>query len=144
MRQRPHFRDLALLLLLFVAIPLGLHFTGIGCPIKFLTGISCPGCGMTRAWLSALKLDFAQALAYHPLYWTVPALLVLCLVASNIWNRVRNAILALAIVAFLGVWGIRLAFPELANVIFWDALLDQPVVSIQIPTWLQLLHALLA
>ncbi|MDE7047571.1 MAG: DUF2752 domain-containing protein, partial [Lachnospiraceae bacterium] len=23
---------------------------GIGCPIKFITGISCMGCGMTRAW----------------------------------------------------------------------------------------------
>ncbi len=23
---------------------------GISCPIKFVTGISCAGCGMTRAW----------------------------------------------------------------------------------------------
>ena len=25
---------------------------GVTCPIRFLTGISCAGCGMSRAWLS--------------------------------------------------------------------------------------------
>ena len=29
-------------------------FSGIGCPIKFVTGVSCAGCGMTRAWISVL------------------------------------------------------------------------------------------
>jgi len=52
-----------------------LGLLGITCPIKFLTGISCPGCGMTRAWLSLLRLDLAGAVAYHPLFWLpVPAL----------------------------------------------------------------------
>lgn len=45
-----------------------LHFIGIGCPIKFISGISCPGCGMTRAALSLLQLDFASAFYYHPLF----------------------------------------------------------------------------
>ena len=25
---------------------------GITCPIKFITGVSCAGCGMSRAWLA--------------------------------------------------------------------------------------------
>ena len=37
------------------------YVSGIGCPVKFFTGISCPGCGMTRAWEAAFSLDFHQA-----------------------------------------------------------------------------------
>ena len=37
-----------------------------GCPFRFFFGISCPGCGMTRALLAALRLDFAAAFSYHP------------------------------------------------------------------------------
>ena len=42
-------------ILIFCGIPILLYVTGIGCPIKFWTGVSCPGCGMTRAWLAALS-----------------------------------------------------------------------------------------
>ena len=41
---------------------------GITCPILFMTGISCAGCGMTRAWLSLFRLDFGAAFYYHPLF----------------------------------------------------------------------------
>ncbi len=52
------------------------HITGIGCPVRYATGISCPGCGMTRAWLSLLRLDFAGAFYYHPLF-PLPAVAVI-------------------------------------------------------------------
>ena len=53
-----------------------LQLFGITCPIKFLTGVSCPGCGMTRAWLSVVvRHDLSEAFRYHPLFWIVlPAL----------------------------------------------------------------------
>ncbi|MBQ9270436.1 MAG: DUF2752 domain-containing protein [Oscillospiraceae bacterium] len=55
-----------------------MNLMGIHCPIRFLTGISCPGCGMTRAWLSVLQGDFAQAMSFHPLFWTlIPAVIVI-------------------------------------------------------------------
>jgi len=38
------------------------------CPFLFFLGIPCPGCGMTRALLSLLRLDFAAAFHYHPLF----------------------------------------------------------------------------
>ena len=41
------------------------------CPIKHIFGFSCAGCGMTRALLSALRLDFASAFYYHPLWFAV-------------------------------------------------------------------------
>ena len=137
MSPRIHIKDLLLLALLFVVLPLVLHATGIGCPIKFLTGISCPGCGMTRAWLSALALDFGHAIAYHPLYWSVPVLVLLALVGSSVWHKIRRVVFFLTLVAFLGVWLIRLALPDLSNVLFLSASLPEPVVSVGLPPWLE-------
>src|SRR5688572_21194322 len=37
------------------------------CQFHQLTGLHCPGCGMTRALHAALNGHFAQALAYNPL-----------------------------------------------------------------------------
>ena len=54
------------------ALYAALHFAGFGCPIKAVTGVSCAGCGMTRAWLAALAGDWAEAFFYHPLFWMVP------------------------------------------------------------------------
>jgi hypothetical protein len=42
-----------------------LHFSV--CPFANLTGHPCPGCGLTRAALSLMRLDFAAALRLHPL-----------------------------------------------------------------------------
>lgn len=47
----------------------------IGCPIYRLTGIACPTCGVTRAWISFLHLRFREAFAYHPLFLPIPAFL---------------------------------------------------------------------
>ena len=38
------------------------------CPFKYLTGLDCPGCGLTRAFFSALRFDFKAAFNYHPLF----------------------------------------------------------------------------
>ena len=57
---------------------------GITCPIKFFTGISCAGCGMSRAWLSVLRLDMAGAFRYHPLFFLPPVVLVVILLKSKI------------------------------------------------------------
>lgn len=46
-----------------------------GCPVRNLTGIPCPACGMTRAWMLALRLDLAGALRMHPMFWSGPVLL---------------------------------------------------------------------
>ena len=40
---------------------------GITCPILFLTGVSCAGCGMSRAWLSLCRLDLAGAFHWLPI-----------------------------------------------------------------------------
>lgn len=33
---------------------------GVTCPIKYITGISCAGCGMSRAWIALLHLIYMK------------------------------------------------------------------------------------
>ncbi len=47
---------------------------GLSCIFQSIFGISCPGCGMTRALLAALHLDFKAAFSLHPMFWSVPLL----------------------------------------------------------------------
>lgn len=49
-----------------VIVLLNLLF-GTVCPLRILFGVPCPGCGMTRAMLSLLRLDFVSAVRLHPL-----------------------------------------------------------------------------
>lgn len=51
---------------------------GSACPTYWIFGFCCPFCGMTRAHLAALRLDFASAFYYHPVFFTgVPFLWLL-------------------------------------------------------------------
>jgi hypothetical protein len=47
-----------------------------GCPIRALFGIPCPGCGLSRAWWEAIRLNFSAAFRYHPLWLPAPFLLL--------------------------------------------------------------------
>lgn len=57
---------------------------GVTCPIKYLTGISCAGCGMSRAWISLLHLNLRDAFMYHPLFFLPPVALIIMLCKSKI------------------------------------------------------------
>ncbi len=39
------------------------------CPTYRILGICCPFCGMTRAHLAALRLDFSTAMYYNPVFY---------------------------------------------------------------------------
>lgn len=81
---------------------------GITCPIKFVTGVSCPGCGMTRAWLSVLRLDFAAALHYHPLFWAPPLALAVFFGKPHINCVVYRIIMLTLGAAFIILYACRL------------------------------------
>ena len=83
---------------------------GVTCPIRFLTGISCAGCGMSRAWLSLLRLDFAGAFRFHPLFW-LPVPAAALLLRPRLPKRVFTVGLALCGALFLLVYLIRLVLP---------------------------------
>ncbi len=96
-----------------ILLYLFLFACGITCPIKFFTGISCPGCGMTRAWLHALSLDFSGAFTYHPLWFTVPLLAALWLLFHRKGaKRACSVLLTVFILLMLTVYGIRMFTPQ--------------------------------
>ena len=110
-KYRDHFQELAAM----IAIAVGyyvLHILKIGCPIKFLTGISCAGCGMTRAWLSALKLDFAQAFYYHPLFLMVPIGVMVLWMRKRLPGKTAGIILSSMVVIFMVVYVMRMMDPQ--------------------------------
>jgi len=37
------------------------------CPVRFLTGHLCPGCGMGHSLVAAMRGDFSGSFAHHPL-----------------------------------------------------------------------------
>ena len=47
-----------------------LYFSPISCLFYEATGIKCPGCGMTRALLAAVRLDFRGAWECHRMFAT--------------------------------------------------------------------------
>ena len=90
----------------------------IYCPIRYLTGIPCPGCGMSRALGCLLRLDFRGSLRCNPA-------LLPCLMAAFVllnretvvlarWDRrVKDAVIAAGFGFTLAVYVVRLLFFEI-------------------------------
>lgn len=104
----------AAVLLVYVSF----HIAGIGCPIKFITGISCLGCGMTRAWASLFRLDFGAALHYHPLFALPPVVVAVYLLKSKISIKFYKIFMLTTIIAFITIYLYRLICTEGDIVVF--------------------------
>ncbi len=79
------------------------------CLFRYLTGIPCISCGMSRAWLCALRLDLKAAFGYHPMFWSIPVLALLFLLTGAKPARWGKTVYALIALAFVVCYVIRLA-----------------------------------
>ena len=95
-----------------------LFLTGIGCPIKFVTGISCAGCGMTRAWWCLLQGKIREAVAFHPLCFMVPVAVLWYFFRDKLPKRLFYGGVVLVITVFIAVYIVRMLNPEDSIVIF--------------------------
>lgn len=83
------------------------------CPIKHLTGIPCAGCGMSRAIVSALTLDFSGAFEYHPLWILVPpAALAFAILGANRMKKASFILACALAVLLLAVLAVRIALGD--------------------------------
>jgi len=78
------------------------------CPFKALTGLPCPGCGMTHAFLALGRLDFAGAFAANPLAFPLAALAALY-AAGRVPGALRSVkVVNCALAGVLAFWSGRL------------------------------------
>ncbi|TAD78364.1 MAG: DUF2752 domain-containing protein [Oscillatoriales cyanobacterium] len=124
----PHDRRRQIISLSLVTAPLlGAYFFGttglrspFACPVHWLTGIPCPGCGMTRSFVAIARGQLPAAVDYHPfgpvlfgglVLWAVQGALALRrgnrwrIAVARPWRR-RLQLMAIAIV--LGWYSARL------------------------------------
>ena len=92
---------------------------GVTCPIKYITGISCAGCGMSRAWIAFLQLDMAKAFEYHPLFWLPPIAVIVLLCKSKINIKVYKIFMFTIAGAFVIVYLYRMFIGD-GNVVVFE------------------------
>lgn len=85
---------------------------GITCPIKYVTGISCACCGMTRAWIILAGGDLQRAFSYHPLVLAPLLLITMFIYRKKMPENYIKVMIAAVCAVFLIVYGIRMADPN--------------------------------
>lgn len=105
-------KEIGMLMLVTGVVIIVLYLTGFGCPIRRMTGISCPGCGMTRAVIAAFRLDFAEAFYYHPLFWILPFIAFGILLKDRIPEKIYKGFVLAFTVLFISAYIIRMANPD--------------------------------
>ena len=91
------------------------------CATAGIFGIPCPGCGLTRATLAALRGDFATAWHLHPLFALVAPVYIYLVVTlsyrfiagaratavSKRADRIVSIVAGVAVVLLIVVWAAR-------------------------------------
>jgi hypothetical protein len=87
------------------------------CYFKAFFGIPCPGCGLTRAFISFFTGDYSAAFFYHPLFLAIPLVIMTVLFRKfSFLGRLYSSTYfwIIILVIFLGVYIVRiiLFFPD--------------------------------
>jgi hypothetical protein len=119
-------RKLAFVIFGFAAVALALLASGVvgwPCPFLLLTGIPCPGCGLTRATLLLLRGRVTDSLHFHA--FSPVVLLGLLILASAVvlpegtrmrwvdtltWLEKRTGVVLILLGALIVYWLARLIF----------------------------------
>jgi Protein of unknown function (DUF2752) len=79
----------------------------LGCPLRSLTGIPCPLCGMTRACVAAVHGHLTASLSYNPAGILVVVAAVVLAVRPSLLSRWRVTTWMIAVaVGALWLWNI--------------------------------------
>ena len=89
----------------------------VPCPVLTITGLECPGCGMTRACVAIARGELSAAWSLHPFaFLLIPLALLWALFperSRGLWWRVpalvRSTAVALALACAVGLWLSRVA-----------------------------------
>src|SRR5690349_11305293 len=73
----------------FLLSPDGIDDGPVVCPFRLLTGLPCPGCGLTRSWVYLAHGQWRDSFLVNPFGIVLAALLV-ALIAAVVVARVRR------------------------------------------------------
>ena len=62
---------------------------GVSCLFLRWFSVPCPGCGMTRALVRLLHLDFEGAFFYHPMVFFLPIMVISFLFSGRLFKNPR-------------------------------------------------------
>lgn len=118
LRMKSSLKKTAIYLLLGLAYYVFVRLTGWGIPCVFslVTGILCPGCGISRMFMALFRLDFHAAFHYNALVFC--ALPFALLFGTRHWlrwvktgssdmDRLEKALVAIAAVLTMAFWILR-------------------------------------
>lgn len=110
LKEIKNLKEKAVFTLAFCALISVLWIFQTPCIIKYITGIPCPGCYITRGVLAAFRFDFVAAWNYHPMFWSIPVLYLYFIFDGSLFKSriLNNGLIALIIACFLINWVIRL------------------------------------
>ncbi len=111
----------------FLAYGLLVYLSGNSsiCIFKVYTGLPCPGCGMTRAFLSVFHGDISGAFVWHPLWPLVVLGPIVYFISSKLGEKglkFKSFIIYSSLVLLITVYIIRMVlyFPAHAPMDFND------------------------
>ena len=107
-------KTIIVLLIILVACII-FKILNIDCGVKWLTGVSCPTCGLTRSLISFLKLDFESAIYYHALSIPMSFYFLYIVVVEPTFSKKSKWLWVISIViisALLGYYIYRLFYLE--------------------------------
>ena len=104
------------------------------CLVYQTTGIPCPACGMSRAFIEAVHGHIGDAFLAHPLFVVVPLLplLFVHVCGRGLSPRAIDRVCIVMVVLFLGVWIVRMIwlFPHTPPMRFNDGALIPRLLGI--------------
>ena len=93
------------------------------CPFHEITGLYCPGCGVTRMIYSFYELNFYQAFRYNPLLFIFSPFIIFLLInviyskikkEKSIYEKIPHFVWTIFLVVLIMYWVLRNIFPFLA------------------------------
>ncbi len=86
------------------------HLPGVSlCPFRAISGIPCPGCGMTRAMLSLGQLEITNAIKLNPFSLPLLFVMILCLILDKLPSWLyHKTLIRLMFVMVVVIWLLRI------------------------------------
>lgn len=95
----------AVIVVLTAAAAAVMYVFDVGCVFLGLTGLPCPGCGITRATAALLSGRFGDVFSYYPAYGALPVLFLYFLYDGELFSEKRlNRTVLLLSVAVIAVF----------------------------------------